>query len=435
MSGFFTGGSRLAIVGLLPCWNQDPQEVLLTTFSDYDGHGKMAAKINYSGEDKMKRLFFSIALALVSNGTLLAASFDGNWKGIFECAASPTDPAKVPAYSTSFALTVSGATASGSRVAPNISEVLIGTVEPQGSLRLSGTGQKKSGEGQPWTTMIGGSFSGDRFVGNGGIYANDGRQARQCNVRLTRAGEHQAIAATVEIGGVQSIPKHLQLARELVATVKPENNHYNFQGTAVGGIRWKGELFASENAVNTHCTGFVTALLIKAGSTTVRDNMPRGQRQSHLALNQYVEFVNSGGIEQVKVIQNVQPGDLYFFQCPSGSACTTTLQGDKASGHAMIVDTAPEQLATQRPPIIAGTTQWRIAIIDSADQPNSRNDTRWTAPGEPKVSGVGRTFYRIYTDANGVATGYTHDYGLKYTSDRSIYFARPNKSRPAVLPD
>ena len=373
----------------------------------------------------MNRFFFGIGLVLASNGTLLAATFDGDWTGTFECAASPTDPAKVPAYSTSFALTVTGTAASGSRLAPNMSEVLNGMVEPQGSLRLSGTGQRKSGEGQPWTTTISGSFTGDRFAGSGGIYVSDGRQARKCAVSLTRSGEPQAVVATVESGGVQSIPKHLELARELVATVKPVNNRYNFQGTAIGGIRWKGELFTSENAVNTHCTGFVTALLIKAGSTTVRDNMPRGQRQSHLALNQYVEFVNSGGIEQVKTIQNVQPGDLYLFQCQGGGACTTTLQGDKASGHAMIVDTVPEKLATPRPPIIAGTTQWRIAIIDSADQPNSRNDTRWTAPGEPKVSGVGRTFYRIYTDANGVATGYTHDYGLKYTSDRPIYFARP----------
>jgi CubicO group peptidase (beta-lactamase class C family) len=172
----------------------------------------------------MKRFFFGIGLVLTSNGTLLAATFDGDWTGTFECAASPTDPAKVPAYSTSFTLTVSGAAASGSRVAPNMSEVLNGTVEPQGSLRLSGTGQRKSGEGQPWTTTISGNFTGDKFAGSGGIFGSDGRQARKCAVSLTHLGQAQSAVAPVETGGSVGAPKQREQTKEQLAKVIPITN-------------------------------------------------------------------------------------------------------------------------------------------------------------------------------------------------------------------
>ncbi|MGB4913776.1 MAG: hypothetical protein WBO95_16935, partial [Candidatus Dechloromonas phosphoritropha] len=43
-----------------------------------------------------------------------------------------------------------------------------------------------------------------------------------------------------------AIPKHLELARELVATVKPENNNYEVFGPG-RGVRWKGDFLTSEN--------------------------------------------------------------------------------------------------------------------------------------------------------------------------------------------
>jgi hypothetical protein len=72
----------------------------------------------------------------------------------------------------------------------------------------------------------------------------------------------------------------LELARELVETVKPENNRYEFTGPE--GVHWDGTWFNKERSVNTHCTGFVGAVLNKAGSNAVQliESINRAARAS-----------------------------------------------------------------------------------------------------------------------------------------------------------
>ena len=89
-----------------------------------------------------------------------------------------------------------------------------------------------------------------------------------------------------------AIPKHLELARELVATVKPENNKYRFIGPE--GVRWKGDLFTSENTVNTMCTGFVGAMLEKAKSPTVKEVESKTYWKKYVRMDSYWEALQKG---------------------------------------------------------------------------------------------------------------------------------------------
>lgn len=216
-----------------------------------------------------------------------------------------------------------------------------------------------------------------------------------------------------------SIPKHLEYAREIVATVKPENNRYEFTGTE--GVRWEGSWFNKERSVGTMCTGFVGAMLKKSGSKAVDHIESKTYWKKYLRIENYQEAIMRGiGFDRLATINELEPGDIFLFGC--NNTCMTSL--GPAQGHITIVDVKPYKRAPT-PPIIEGTTQWTLTIIDSADAPHDKNDTRWGADGK-KNSGAGRGSFRIYTDDAGVPVGYTPGFSMRFHNmdQRPILFAR-----------
>lgn len=223
----------------------------------------------------------------------------------------------------------------------------------------------------------------------------------------------------------QSIPKYLELARELVATVTPENNKYEFNGPQ--GVRWKGDLFTSENSVKTACGPFVAAVFERAKDPTIdkiKSHINFSQRAKYVRITDWYEASNKGwGLKKVANLSNVQPGDLFIFACMD--RCGTS-QGD-VPGHITIVDVKPQK-STPKHPIVEGTEQWQLTVIDSADSAHDRNDTRFVRKGEKKITGVGRGTYRIYSDASGIPVGYATGFvGAKFhpIAERPITIARP----------
>lgn len=220
------------------------------------------------------------------------------------------------------------------------------------------------------------------------------------------------------------IPKHLELARELVASVKPENNQYVLRGPE--GVRFKGDFLTTENTVHTHCTGLVGAVLERAHSPTVQAVQANTRWRKYLRVNNYDEAINNGyGFTKISRLPDARAGDIFLFRCNDGCANS---QSSDIQGHITILDAAarPKQ---PTPPLIEGTLQWVVTIIDSADAPHSKDDTRVVAPGMPKVTGVGRGSYRIYTDLDGVPVGYTNGpNGPKFHSSaqRPINLGRPS---------
>lgn len=365
-----------------------------------------------------------LTLAMAACNTAWATTLDGEWRGTFQCVASPTDAAKIPAFSSAFTLSLSGTEAAGSRVAPNVTEVLKGTLQADGSLQVSGVGQRKSGQGKPWVTTITGTFTADKFAGSGGMYANDGSQLRDCTVSLYHVGTAGPTASGVDATIQSTIPRHLQLARELVATVKPENNRYNFVNRPTG-VHWKGDVFRSENSVDTMCVGLVTDVLEKAESPAFKELKSKVNWRKQVWGRDFVEAMKQGyGFSQIKKIDEVEPGDIYILRCAPDLGCSA--QGAPAEGHVAFVDVKPFKQASKRP-FVAGTTQWVVTLIDSDLGPHDPEDTRRTLPGAPKITGVGRGSVRIYTNDDGAQVGYSNGWGTKYIPvDRAwVFFARP----------
>lgn len=223
----------------------------------------------------------------------------------------------------------------------------------------------------------------------------------------------------------EAVPKYLELARELVATVKPENNKYMFNGPE--GVRWKGDLFTSENSVSTACGPFVTAMFERAKDPTIdviKSHITFFKRAKYVRQNDWYEAsIHGWGLKKIETMHDVKPGDLFQFSC--FDKCGTSY-GD-VPGHITIIDMKPKKLAQQKNPIVESTEQWELTIIDSADSAHDRNDTRFVPKGEKKITGVGRGTYRIYTDASGIPVGYTNGFGTKYNAiaTRPIVISRP----------
>lgn len=351
-----------------------------------------------------------LALVMTAGINALATSLDGDWKGAFQCAASQTDSAKIPAFSSAFALSVLGQEATGSRVAPNVTEVLKGTIQAGNNLQLSGIGQRKSGEGKPWTTTITGKFAGDTYAGTGGMFGSNGAQLRDCTLSLARGGVAQPTASSIDDSSPQVIPKHLALARELVATVKPENNRYNLVNPT--GVHWKGDIFRSENSVDTMCTGLVQAVMEKANSQSIEEVKSKTSWKHILRVENFVEAMKKGqGLRRIETVNDVQPGDIFILRCQDDHSCD--LGGYSVQGHVAVVDAKLSKQVVKRPSV-AGTVQWKLTVIDSNTGAIDPGDTRRTPVGSPKISGVGRGAYLIYTDESGIPVGYSNGWGSKY---------------------
>jgi hypothetical protein len=230
-----------------------------------------------------------------------------------------------------------------------------------------------------------------------------------------------ALGIAACLAKAQEVPKHLELARELVATVKPENNNYSYKGF---GIRMKGDLFASENSVSTMCAGFVQSVLERVhhpAISTIKANGEWGGRGFLRVSAFYTATENQKGLTKIADLRQVRPGDILVIWCKD---ICSSVEGP-AQGHVALVDT----VATAKeptPPLHDNTLQWTVSIIDVNDYPHDLKDTRY-AKGGPKITGVGRGTIRIYTDADGNVKGYTEGpRGPKFNSAevRPLVFGR-----------
>jgi len=215
-------------------------------------------------------------------------------------------------------------------------------------------------------------------------------------------------------------PKHIELARELLVTVKPENNKYIAYGPQ--GVRWKGDFFTSENVVNTQCVGLISAVLDRAKCPTVDIIKSKTSWRGTLLIDNYFEAINKGyGLTKIESLFDAKAGDIFMFRCRD--ACRNN-EG-VIDGHIAFVDEKPVQRAATRP-IIENTLQWTLTVIDSSDTAHNITDTRY----ETKQTGIGRGIYRVYTDLEGKPVGYTTGYAFKYFPDevRNLLFARPQSA-------
>jgi hypothetical protein len=205
--------------------------------------------------------------------------------------------------------------------------------------------------------------------------------------------------------GVQPapVPKHLALARELVDHVRPENNRYEHSES----ISFPGDFLSNKYAMHADCSGFVLALFDRAGYTTVR-HMGYLYSTSFRHRPQSEDFLYSiergYGFRPVTNVRDAQPGDVL--------AQALLDYGDqrdsKSTGHTQLIDSVPRPIAA-RAPLVDGTQQFEVIVIDSSEGWGGPDDTRLADPAH-KVKGLGRVTIRLYADADGRLVGWARTF-------------------------
>ncbi len=210
-----------------------------------------------------------------------------------------------------------------------------------------------------------------------------------------------ANAATLHLTDAQTLVSNLQISKK------------NVYGSNPSYILWNGT--ASE--ARTVCATFATLLLKRTYSYTDTYFSNWFGSSSPNAADYHDTIKLQKGFQRITNVSQIQPGDFLAIKYYDPNATST--------GHVMLAaSVATSRVATS--PIVTGTTQYQITVIDSSQSYHGSTDTRY-----PSGQGIGQGVFRIYTDAAGTIVGYTWSLfsdSLFYTPDvRDLVVGRINK--------
>ena len=190
------------------------------------------------------------------------------------------------------------------------------------------------------------------------------------------------------------VPEHLQLARMLVAEIAPGDTSYRHKN----GVVWKNAQPSSHYEAHTDCSGFINALLEKAESPAINYLMKTASRRYPPRAKEYAALITSQeGFQSIPILSDVAPGDIIAIKYPADR---------KDTGHVMLIDSIPVLRNKPTKPIVHGTQQWEVTVLDSTKSPHGSSDSRINPDGS-KRNGVGRGSIRIYTDEHNKPLGYS----------------------------
>src|SRR5262249_28582727 len=104
------------------------------------------------------------------------------------------------------------------------------------------------------------------------------------------------------------------------------------------------------------------------------------------------------GFVEIKELSQVRPGDLLAVKY---------LKRKDNTGHIMLVADAPRRMQPRKP-IVDGTAQWEVPVIDSSETGHGNTDTRHhKGPGGKDHQGLGEGVLRVYTNRQEQVVGFT----------------------------
>jgi len=206
-------------------------------------------------------------------------------------------------------------------------------------------------------------------------------------------------------------PPHLALAESLVAALRPEDTAYQHEPTVVV---WPSDPGHDRAECRADCSGFVSAVLRRAYDLSESDLAAVVGAERPRAKTFHDAIVAGRGF-RVVALDDARPGDVLAIRFPAGSEDT---------GHVMFLASAPRRRAATAP-VVEGTTQWELDVLDSTGSPHGTSDSRHAKSGRPRT-GAGRGTIRVYVDKAGAFCGYTWS-----TSAKSPF--RRQETRDAAL--
>jgi len=211
-------------------------------------------------------------------------------------------------------------------------------------------------------------------------------------------------------------PDLLEWARRLVNGVTPETNLYASRPTIV---TWSGVNAASETRNRSVCSALVAHLMMQAYGYRAADFASWLGGRFPRAAGFHDAIAEGRGFTPILRIAEIRPGDILAIKYPPGS---------KPTGHVLLAASRPvERQATD--PVVSGTVQYEISVIDSSHTGHGPTDTRHYAKGKFH-SGVGEGLFRLYAAPDGTLAGYSWSVtkaSEEYTpSERHLVIGRLN---------
>ena len=200
------------------------------------------------------------------------------------------------------------------------------------------------------------------------------------------------------------IPQHLAIARLLVKNTKPQDNQYSLGNQF---ISFPGDSPSSKYSVKADCSGFLLAIFERAKYPTHSQMaflVASSKRKRPAAEDFVFSIENEKGFRQIKNIGNIKPGDLLAHAMLNKEDQSQT----STTGHVFLIDSYPKPI-NPRKPIVDGTGQFEISIIDSNEEYVGADDSRLADPAG-KIKGLGTGTIRIYSDANGELVGWARTF-------------------------
>jgi lysophospholipase L1-like esterase len=196
-------------------------------------------------------------------------------------------------------------------------------------------------------------------------------------------------------GETTKSPKHLLAAQELVDNVKLDDTSYRHGEPSV---LWKGSGSATLYESHTDCSGFIDALLSHSYNYD-KAALKKWLGKSRPTADCYHDRIaGETGFTLIAKLQDVRPGDILAVKY-------LTRKGD--TGHVMLVAGPPRKMESKKP-LIDGTDQWVISIIDSSESGHGLTDTRHGKGKDGKDhAGLGQGVLRIYTRPDGTLAGFS----------------------------
>lgn len=184
--------------------------------------------------------------------------------------------------------------------------------------------------------------------------------------------------------------KHVASALQLVDGLDLSNTDY---AHGAPHVTWTAPV-----ASHADCSGFIDELLMHDDGYRAEDFKRWFDSRRPTAERYHDAIVEGRGFERIASIESLRPGDLIAIKY---------LTRHDNTGHIMLVVEAPQSM---RPglPLVPGTDQWSVTVVDSSASGHGPTDTRHGRGADGRDhDGLGRGVVRLYAASDGRVAGFT----------------------------
>lgn len=197
------------------------------------------------------------------------------------------------------------------------------------------------------------------------------------------------LLSSVSMSLAQLAPHYLVDSGNLIGYL--HQSGLNVYGSNPSYITWNG----GSSAARTECSSFVTLLWQHSFGWTPINFRSWMASTSPTAAKYHDTIVAQNRFSQINYVNQIQLGDVIAIKYPPGGTAT---------GHLMLVSATPVIYAATAP-LVKGTAQVIVSVIDSSASYHGPTDTRLQPGGTGQ--GIGQGVFRLYVNASGVIVGHT----------------------------